>query len=299
MPGTVILDVVKGPIQGQAFTFEEHDTFIFGRSPDCHARLPAEDPTAFRHHFILEVNPPDARIRDLGSLNGTYVNDVKYGGRARGETPEEAAERKFPDMDLKDGDVIRVGETVMTVHVEVPALCCGGKRSLQEAGSIMLDALEGLAFAHEQGFVHRDLKPQNILLTAQDSGEAKVSDFGLAKSFQKAGFSGMTATGGTAGTYPFMAREQLTNFKFVKPVSDVWSMGATFYFMLTGGFPRDFRRGQDPMEVILRGGVVPIRNRDSSIPKNIGEVIDRACADNVKERYQTAGEFRQTLARVL
>lgn len=494
MPGKVTLKIVKGPIQGQAFAFEEHDTFIFGRSPDCHAQLPAEDLTASRHHFILEVNPPDARLRDLGSLNGTYVNDVKYGGRSKDETPEEAAKRKFHEMDIKDGDLIRVGETVFTVRVEAPAVCCdcgrriqdaekkacewiagtficpacrekalkgneppkkpepirckqcgkdvsaevgggrrgdyvcqscqakaeadpaalllkllrehlpgrgepvpsdipgyelgkmlgkggmgavyqarrkkdgatvavkvmlskiavdeharegfqreievtrslrhpncvelfdhgsagsafyfvmefcpggsidallerrGGKLALKEAGPIILQALDGLAFAHEKGFVHRDLKPQNILLTANEGGVAKVSDFGLAKSFQQAGFSGMTATGTLAGTPVFMPREQLTNFKFVKPVSDVWSMGATLYFMLTAEFPRDFRKGQDPMEVILRGEMVPMRKRDPSIPQAIAEVIDRAIADKVKDRYQTAAEFREALAKVL
>src|SRR4029450_10715290 len=81
MPGRVCLAVVAGPIQGRQFAFEAHDTFLFGRSPDCHAQLAEADGTASRHHFLLEVNPPAARLRDLGSLNGTYVNGTKYGGR--------------------------------------------------------------------------------------------------------------------------------------------------------------------------------------------------------------------------
>ena len=81
MPGRVCLAVVAGPIQGRQFAFEDHDTFLFGRSPDCHAQLAEADGTASRHHFLLEVNPPAARLRDLGSLNGTYVNGTKYGGR--------------------------------------------------------------------------------------------------------------------------------------------------------------------------------------------------------------------------
>ena len=74
MPGKVILEVTTGPLKGQLHSFDEHDTFIFGRDEDCHAPLSSKDIGASRHHFILEVNAPDARIRDLGSLNGTYVN---------------------------------------------------------------------------------------------------------------------------------------------------------------------------------------------------------------------------------
>ena len=99
MPGRVTLKVEKGPIRGQVFTFDEHDTFIFGRSPDCHARLPEGDRTASRHHFILEVNPPDACIRDLGSLNGTYVQRDRI---------EETV--------LRPGDEVQIGKYRMVFH---------------------------------------------------------------------------------------------------------------------------------------------------------------------------------------
>jgi hypothetical protein len=95
-----------------------------------------------------------------------------------------------------------------------------GRWAVAEAGRIVLQSLAGLSFAHEKGIVHRDLKPENILLTAPDGGMAKIADFGLAKDFEKAGFSGMTATGGVAGTALFMPREQLLDYKHVKPVSD-------------------------------------------------------------------------------
>ena len=80
MPNKVSLQIVAGKLKGKAFTFEEHDTLIFGRAPDCHACL-RDDSFVSRHHFILEVNPPQACLRDLGSLNGTYVNGKKHGGR--------------------------------------------------------------------------------------------------------------------------------------------------------------------------------------------------------------------------
>src|SRR5215471_18927876 len=132
MPGKIILEVTDGPIRGKVFSFEEHDTFIFGRARDCHARLSQEDTTASRHHFLLEVNPPDVRVRDLGSLNGTYVNGKKYGGRREGESPQEAAQRKQPDMDLNDHDTIGVGETIFRVRIVSPAFCCRCHKEIPE-----------------------------------------------------------------------------------------------------------------------------------------------------------------------
>ncbi|MEW6732579.1 MAG: FHA domain-containing serine/threonine-protein kinase [Acidobacteriota bacterium] len=488
MPGKVILQVMGGPLQGNKYCFEEHDTFIFGRSPDCHAQLSQNDKTASRHHFILEANPPDLRIRDLGSLNGTYVNNIKYGGRIANAPKAKTSQHMLPSIDLKDGDTIRVGETLFRVCIEIPLACgecgceipvnfkkachsingvlicpdcyqdsvtnhqpvqslhcsdcgrdvateignrrgdylchscqaqresnpaalmikilnqaqqqvvadpsyiagyqlikklgeggmgavylargqheiyaaikimlarvavdnisrqmfqreievtaklrhpnivqlfdhgsagsafyfvmeycpggsldsliksLGGKLPLSQATPIMLQVLEGLAFAHEQGFIHRDLKPANILLTADKGGVAKISDFGLAKSFQQAGLSGFTATGAEGGTPAFMPREQLINFKYLRPVSDIWSIGATFYYLLTGQLPLDFEPWRDRIEVVLQGGVKPIRQRDPNLPKRIAEVIDQAVAENVKDRYQTAKEFYNALVRSL
>ena len=85
MPNKVSLQIIAGTLNGITFAFEEHDTLIFGRAPDCHASLP-DDSFASRHHFILEVNPPEACLRDLGSLNGTCVNGKKHGSRQKDET---------------------------------------------------------------------------------------------------------------------------------------------------------------------------------------------------------------------
>ena len=137
MPGTVSLVVTAGPIRGQRFDFPGHDTFLFGRAPDCHARLAASDASASRHHFLLEVNPPLARLRDLGSLNGTHVNGVRHGGRRAGESPEEAAARERAEVDLRDGDEIRVGATVIRVEVAAPPACStAGGRSRRGARAL-------------------------------------------------------------------------------------------------------------------------------------------------------------------
>src|SRR5262245_61522737 len=132
MAGTVSLVVTAGPIRGQRFDFSEHDTFLFGRAVDCHARLAASDASASRHHFLLEVNPPLARLRDLGSLNGTHVNGVRHGGRRADQAPEEAARAGGTDVDLRDGDEIRVGATVIRVSVSAPASCADCGRAIAD-----------------------------------------------------------------------------------------------------------------------------------------------------------------------
>src|SRR5688500_7197529 len=95
----VTLNVVAGPQTGRAFSFDEHDTFMIGRSEDAHFCLP-QDRFFSRHHCILEIAPPQTFLRDLGSTNGTFVNGVRV------ETAH-----------LKSGDRIQGGETVLEVEV--------------------------------------------------------------------------------------------------------------------------------------------------------------------------------------
>jgi len=119
MSAKVRLQICKGKNAGRIFSFTEHDTFIFGRMADCHACMP-DDNQVSRHHFILEANPPQACLRDLGSLNGTWVNGTKCGAREKDESPEQGAKRRYPEVGLKDGDHIKVGQTELEVSIEQP-----------------------------------------------------------------------------------------------------------------------------------------------------------------------------------
>ncbi len=157
-----------------------------------------------------------------------------------------------------------------------------------------LQALEGLAAAHQQNFVHRDIKPHNILIHRD---RAKISDFGLAKNFQKAGLSGMSMTGNYAGTPVFMPPEQITNFKYVKPVSDVWSFAASLYQLLTGKFPYRFDPKRDPIDIILNENPVPIRDRMPGLEKPLAAAIDKALVRNPKDRFPDAGKLLASLPK--
>jgi pSer/pThr/pTyr-binding forkhead associated (FHA) protein len=96
----VILDVVEGPRKGRSFVFDRHDTFIVGRSRFVHCPMP-EDAALSRDHFLIEINPPQCELRDLGSTNGTFVN-----------------ERRVERARLDSGDTIAAGQSVFRVRVE-------------------------------------------------------------------------------------------------------------------------------------------------------------------------------------
>lgn len=119
-PATVTLSLVKGRLDPAQYVFDERTTCVLGRSADCSPRLPNDEEggTVSRHHCLLDINPPDIRIRDFGSMNGTFVNGKKIGQRGRGQTPEEGAARLYPEHDLADGDEIRLGDTVLRVGIQ-------------------------------------------------------------------------------------------------------------------------------------------------------------------------------------
>ncbi len=117
MSAQVILTATHGDLQGREFAFDGPARCVIGRCVDCQVRLPGDDWTVSRHHCRLEVDPPYVRVQDLGSLNGTYVNDEKVGQRDRSLTPEDAARTPQPVRELHDGDELRVGTTCFHVAV--------------------------------------------------------------------------------------------------------------------------------------------------------------------------------------
>ncbi|PQO46878.1 FHA domain-containing serine/threonine-protein kinase [Blastopirellula marina] len=545
MKPIVHIKVTRGPMKGRTYTFDGHDIFLFGRNPNnCHAFI-EDDPFISRHHFILEINPPFARLQDLGSRNGTHVNQTKYGGRKDVLDTSQLGKATGPSVDLSSGDTIKAGKTIFLLTVEqeelgstqlfdpatseaisaelaespadaaatqrrrqtlpemaspfaaeaipvseidsppsgqrqtmpemaspfsadvagspprhtivemssplaeppeaveigesddileldveqaaapqdrdratvmessvasnpvrklldraadndtpdLPAIhgyqllrilgsggmgtvylgkpsgqetpvaikllksqmkvsvqartaflrevsvtsrvkhsniircldagcinndfyfvmeyCSGGPIShvFRERAElpkpkyiarVLYQLLEGLAFAHEKGLVHRDLKPANILMSKKgNKWSPKLADFGLAKNFERAGFSGMTATGVYGGSFPFMPREQLTNYKYVNPSSDVFSLAASFYKLITKQYPREAKEGTDPLSVILNGKIVPLRARVPDYHAGLAKFLDQSLADDCNERFANGREMQAALKALM
>jgi hypothetical protein len=117
----VQISVTAGPAKGQTFVFEQPDCFLFGRALDARISLP-DDPYVSRHHFVLEISPPDCKVTDLESKNGTFVNDVRLGGTATRPGVPVGLVRKMESR-LASGDEIIVGDTRMQVEIVISEVC--------------------------------------------------------------------------------------------------------------------------------------------------------------------------------
>lgn len=427
----VTLRVLAGPYTGREFTFDQHDTFLIGRSDSAHLYLP-EDKFFSRHHCLLEIAPPRCFLRDLGSTNGTFVNG-----------------QKVPEAHLRSGDRIQGGQTVLEVevHAEQPVtvdgleartltrpsivmvecancgrreqteasvpneplsfLCeecreelkhqpppvpgyqtikvlgrggmgCvtlareqqsgrtvaiktllpevavtgqalrrfmreievaaaldhpnivrflasgtnngavylvteyvdgsdaaqladaqGGRLPYGQAIEIVSQALDALAYAHSKGYIHRDIKESNILISGSAPNlTAKLTDFGLAKSFTQSGMSGITMAGDMAGTFAYMPPEQIKDFRNVRPTSDIYAVGMTAYSLLAGDTALDLGPKQDvagTVRAIFEGQIIPLRRRAPDVPERVAEVIERALAKDPRQRWQSAAAMRTAL----
>lgn len=429
----VTLRVVSGPHTGRVFTFDQHDTFLIGRTETAHFCLP-EDRYFSRHHCLLEMAPPQCFLRDLGSTNGTYVNGMrletahlKSGDRIQGgETIIEVevssdivpfssdpntynstvpstvtiqclncgllakTEASRPDAKLSyvcddcrpklknnpqpipgyqmirilgqggmgsvmlatkadDGRAVAIKTLLPEVavseqslkrfmrEIEVAASLQhphivsylehgthngivylvtefvggmdasklakqrGGRLDFREVVKIVEQTLAALDFAHSLGFVHRDIKEQNILVDGNYPNYiSKLTDFGLAKSFKQTGMSGVTMVGDVAGTIAYMPPEQIRDFKDVQPPSDIYAMGMTAYTLLTGTHALDLspRAGiAETVKAIFEKPFVPLIIRNAQLPPRLAEVIEKAISKEPQQRWRTAGEMREAILR--
>ena len=434
----VTLRVIAGPQTGRVFTFEQHETFMIGRSEDAQFCLP-QDRYFSRHHCIMEIAPPQCFLRDLGSLNGTFVNGIrvetcylKDGDRIQGgETvlevqvstessfnqvssspqtlmsktvpslitvqclncglPSEAEASRpdarmtylcddcreklkqnpqpipnyqmirmlgqggmgsvmlarsiadgrpvaiktlLPEVAISDqslkrflreievaaslrhphivsylehgthnGIVYLVTEYVSGMDASKLTKVRGGRLPYPEVVKIIEQTLSALDFAHSQGFVHRDIKEQNILVEGNyPNYTAKLTDFGLAKSYKQTGMSGVTMVGDVAGTIAYMPPEQVRDFKEVQPPSDIYAAGMTAYSLLTGAHALDIspRAGiAETVKAIFEKPIIPISQRTLDVPIRVASVIETAIAKQVELRWRTAGEMRDALIRAM
>ena len=201
---------------------------------------------------------------------------------------EESGGVHFLTMEYVDGEPLtkRIGRDGLT---------------LSEFFELAIPLSDAVAAAHEQGITHRDLKPDNVMITRD--GRVKVLDFGLAKltlpegsEANEAEFPTQTVTkeGRIVGTVNYMSPEQAEG-KSTDPRSDVFSLGILIYEMTTGTRPFSGDTAISTITSILRDTPVPVRDMRTDLPAHVDRVVRRCLAKEPERRYQSALELRNEL----
>ena len=168
-----------------------------------------------------------------------------------------------------------------------------GKLTISEVIDIMLQITDGMSVAHDSYIIHRDIKPQNIMIL--ENGLVKIMDFGIAMAMNS---TQLTQTNSVMGSVHYLPPEQ-ANGKGATLQSDIYSMGIVMYELLTGSLPY---RGDNAVEIALKHLKEPlpsIREKLPNIPQSIENIIIKATAKNPKKRYSDAREMHNDLLTCL
>jgi len=172
----------------------------------------------------------------------------------------------------------------------------GKPMAYQEATQILIPVSRALAYAHQQGLVHRDVKPSNILIT--QSGDPMLTDFGIAKIIDEEATMDLTGTSATVGTPEYMAPEQVVS-KSVDHRADIYALGVVFYEMVTGRKPF---MADTPMAVLFKHASEPLprpKNFVPSLPDAVEHILLKALAKKPEDRYQNMSDFATALENLL
>jgi len=220
----------------------------------------------FVDRFIREA-------RAAGKLNHPNVIHVHDVSKANG--------RHYFSMEYIDGSSVK------------EMLRIDGKVPVDKAVDIVLQTAKALEFAHENGIVHRDIKPDNIMLTKD--GVVKIADLGIAKTFEETAPSA-NANRRVMGTPHYMAPEQALG-KDIDHRVDVYALGATFYHMLTGTTPFSGSTAHEVLKAHIQESLPPIQEYTDAVPDPVCFIIERMLAKLPEKRYANMTRLIEDLER--
>jgi serine/threonine-protein kinase len=163
-----------------------------------------------------------------------------------------------------------------------------------DAARVARAVADALSYAHAEGVVHRDIKPDNILLDKR--GNVLVTDFGIAKAAQAATSAQLTTEGMIIGTPQYMSPEQAAGEKVIDARADIYALGALTYEMLAGEPPHTGRSAQAIIAKVMVGDVRPVTALRPSVPTHVASAVERALSRVPADRFSTAGDFAAAIA---
>ena len=167
--------------------------------------------------------------------------------------------------------------------------------SIAETLRIASDLLDALDHAHQQGIIHRDVKPANVVLSAHG---AILLDFGIARAVIASGTDQLTRSGIAVGTSTYMSPEQITAVTDIDHRSDLYSMGCVLYECLAGQAPFVHRNEAVVLQLHLTQPAPDVRTLRSDTPPELATAIAKALSKAPNDRWRSAAEMRETLAAV-
>jgi len=175
----------------------------------------------------------------------------------------------------------------------------GGQLSRTRLLETLVKVCEAMGHAHREGLIHRDLKPQNVMLTKE--GEPKVMDFGLAKSLLRGDdFLMATLDGQLVGSPAYMSPEQASGLhNKIGPATDVYALGTMMYQCLSGQLPHKADTASAIMMRIIRNEPTPLKNLDPTAGEDLNAICMKALEKEPRDRYPDAGEMAADLKRYL
>ena len=230
-------------------------------------------------------------------LRGDLANDEKFLRRFQREALS-ASSLSHPnivemyDVGEDDGNFYIVMEYIEGRNLK-QLLKRRNSLTLNEVMDIMLQLTDGIAHAHDSYIIHRDIKPQNILIL--DNGLVKITDFGISTALNS---TQLTQTNSVMGSVHYLPPEQATG-KAASIKSDIYSMGILMYELLTGKLPF---KGDNAVEIALKQmkeKIPSILEEKPNIPQSVENIVLRACAKNPKNRYDDAKEMHDDLEKCL
>ena len=230
-------------------------------------------------------------------LRGGLANDEKFIRRFQREA-QSVAKLSHPNIvEVYDVEEEEGQHYIVMEYIEGKTL----KQLLQKRGSltlsevidIMLQLTDGLAHAHDAYIIHRDIKPQNIMI--QDDGLVKITDFGIAMALNA---TQLTQTNSVMGSVHYLPPEQ-ANGKSSTIKSDIYSLGILMYELITGSVPF---KGDNAVEIALKHlkeKIPSIRRQNPTIPQSVENIVLRATAKNPKNRYDSVKDMNKDLKECL
>jgi serine/threonine protein kinase len=235
----------------------------------------------------VKVLPPDLAFRS--EIRTRFLHEA-----------ETSAQLTHPNIvpiysvDERDGLVYFVMAFIDGQTLAQQLAAAGGALPVDEARRILREVANALAYAHAHGVIHRDIKPDNILL-ANDGARVMVTDFGIARAVTAGLDSRLTATGVVIGTPAYMSPEQCAGDKEVDGRSDLYSLGVVAYQMLSGALPFSGASTAAILVKQLSEAPVPLSQRAPWVPPGLAAAIMRLLAKNPDQRFPDAASFLRAL----